>query len=139
MKGQEMAQNDKKILSHSRSQELYICVKWWYLQQLFFFIIIIIFLLLYFFFSFFQNSDLFFYFWKFINKCQKEILRCAPPLHMSDFLVLTFTFHWAYKIVLIAHARNLTISYFVSTHRQTSTSHHQTVNKFDLWKTVEKF
>ena len=34
-------------------------------------------------FHFFQNSD-FLGFSKFINKCQKEILRCAPPrnLHM---------------------------------------------------------
>ena len=46
-------------------------VKWWYLQQ--------------FFFSFFQNSD-FLGFSKFISKCQKEILRCAPPSsHVCDF------------------------------------------------------
>ena len=38
------------------------------------------------FFSFFQNSD-FLGFSKFINKCQKEILRCAPPSsHECDFL-----------------------------------------------------
>ena len=37
----------------------------------------------FFFSSFFQNSD-FLGFSKFINKCQKEFLRCAPPrnLHM---------------------------------------------------------
>ena len=44
VKGQKMAQNDKKVcLSHSVSQEPYIiwlwfgytCVKWWYLQQIF--------------------------------------------------------------------------------------------------------
>ena len=50
----------------------YTCVKWWYLQQFFFF------------FSFFQNSD-FLGFSKFINKCQKEILGCAPPSsHVCD-------------------------------------------------------
>ena len=49
----------------------YTCVKWLYLQQ--------------FFFSFFQNSD-FSGFSKFINKCQKEIVRCAPPSsHVCDF------------------------------------------------------
>ena len=37
------------------------------------------------FFSFFQNSD-FLGFSKVINKCQKEILRCAPPFsHVCDF------------------------------------------------------
>ena len=28
-------------------------------------------------------------FFKFINKCQKEILRCAPPSHVCDFLNLS--------------------------------------------------
>ena len=41
------------------------------------------------FFSFFQNSD-FLDFSKFINKCQKEILRCAPP---SSY-VFDFFFNW---------------------------------------------
>ena len=36
------------------------------------------------FFSFFQNSD-FSGFSEFINKCQKEILRCAPPSHVCGF------------------------------------------------------
>ena len=50
------------------------CVKWWYLQQ--------------FFFSFFQNSD-FSGFSKFINKCQNEILSCAPPSsHVCDFSII---------------------------------------------------
>ena len=48
----------------------YTCVKLRYPQQ---------------FFSIFQNSD-FSGFSKFINKCQKEILRCAPPSsHVCDF------------------------------------------------------
>ena len=74
-KGQKMVQNDKN-LSNSMSQKLcfiwwHTYVKWWYLQQ--------------FFFSFFQNSD-FLGFSKFISKCQKEILRCAPPSsHVCDF------------------------------------------------------
>ena len=39
------------------------------------------------FFSFFQNSD-FLGFSKFINKCQKEILRFAPPSsHLCDFFL----------------------------------------------------
>ena len=55
----------------------YTCVKWWYLQQHFF--------------SFFQNSD-FSGFSKFINKCEKEILRCVPPsLHVCDFFFCIFT------------------------------------------------
>ena len=37
------------------------------------------------FFSLFQNSD-FSGFSKFIYKCQKEILRCAPPSHVCDFI-----------------------------------------------------
>ena len=49
----------------------YTCVRWWYAQH--------------FFFSFFQNSD-FFYFSKFINKWQIEIMRCAAPSsHACDF------------------------------------------------------
>ena len=32
----------------------------------------------------FFNNNLFF---KFISKCQKEILRCAPPSHVCDFLL----------------------------------------------------
>ena len=47
------------------------CVKWWYHQQ---------------FFPFFQKSD-FLGFSKFINEWQKEILRCAPPSHVCDFLI----------------------------------------------------
>ena len=61
----------------------YTCVKWWYLQQHLF--------------SFFQNSD-FSGFSKFINKCQKEILRCAPPSsHVCDFFNRTKTF-FTYKV-----------------------------------------
>ena len=53
------------------------CVKWWYFQQ--------------FFFSFFQNSD-FFGFSKFINKCQNEIMRCAPPSsYVCDFSYILFS------------------------------------------------
>ena len=44
-----------------------------------------------FFFHFYQNSD-FSCFLKFINKCQKEILRCAPPSsHLCDFFFLKMT------------------------------------------------
>ena len=50
----------------------YTCVEWWHLQQSF---------------SFFRKSD-FSDFSKFINKCQKEILRCAPfSSHACDFFV----------------------------------------------------
>ena len=80
LKRQKMAQNDKKFcltlyLRNCTSYDCgfwYTCVKWWYLQQ---------------FFSFFQKSD-FSGFSKFINKCQKIILRCAPPSsHVCDFFV----------------------------------------------------
>ena len=55
----------------------YTCVKWWYLQQ---------------YFSFFQNSD-FPGFSKFINKCQEEILTCAPPSsHVCDFIFYFYIF-----------------------------------------------
>ena len=70
----------QKILSHSVSQELYLMWlwflvqiwQWWYLQ----------------FFSFCKNSA-FTSFSKFINKCQTEILKGAPPSsHVCDFLYL---------------------------------------------------
>ena len=75
-----MAQIDKKIcptpyLRNCTSYDFgfwYTRVKWWYLQQ--------------FFFLFLQNSD-FSDFSKYINKCQKQILRCAPPSsHVCDFI-----------------------------------------------------
>ena len=48
------------------------CVKWWYLRQVF---------------PFFLNSY-FLGFSKFINKCQKKILRCVPPAsHVCNFLL----------------------------------------------------
>ena len=56
----------------------YTCVKWWYLQQFFFH---------------------FFRFWflgfsKFTSKCQKEILRCAPPSsHVCHFLFMAKTWY----------------------------------------------
>ena len=89
----------------------YNCVKWWYLQVLFNFFEIFIFsffvsqelyliwlwflvhmckmmispaIFLFYFFLFFQNSE-FLGFSKFINKCQKEIIRCVPPSHVCDF------------------------------------------------------
>ena len=60
------------------------CVKWW----------IICFLFAHFN-SFFSN----YLFFKFINKCQKEILRCVPPSsHMRDFCyiftVTVLKFHY---------------------------------------------
>ena len=80
LKWQKMVQNDEKfcLTSYLRNCTSYDCdfwytfVKWWYLQQSF---------------SFFQKSD-FSAFSKFINKCQKEILRCVPPSsHVCDFFV----------------------------------------------------
>ena len=79
LKRQKMAQNDKKILPHFVSQELYLI---WLsflvhmgkmISPANFFI--------------FSKSD-FSGFSKFINKRQKEILRCAPPFsHVCDFFV----------------------------------------------------
>ena len=88
VRGDERAKSGlkwQKIPSHSVFQELshmwlwfwYSCLKWWYLQQFFFF------------FSLFQNSD-FSGFSKFINKCQKEILRCAQP---SSYVCDFYSFH----------------------------------------------
>ena len=64
----------QNILSHSYLRNCtsfwHTFVKWWYFQQ---------------FFSFFQNTD-FLGFSKLINKCQKEILKCAPAsLHVCNF------------------------------------------------------
>ena len=85
LKGQKMAQNDKKFcltlyLRNCTSYDCgfwYRCVKWWYLQQIF---------------SFSQKSD-FLGFSKFINKCQKEFLRCTPPSsHGCNFFCQTMTY-----------------------------------------------
>ena len=75
-----MSQNGKKFcltlyLRNCTSYDCgfwYSCVKWWYLQQIF---------------SCFQKSD-FSGFSKFINKCQNEIIRGAPPSsYVCDFFV----------------------------------------------------
>ena len=79
LKGQKMAQNNIKICltSYLRKCTSYDCGFWytyvkWYLHQIF---------------SLFQKPD-FLGFSKFINKCQKEILRCTPPSsHVFDFFV----------------------------------------------------
>ena len=79
VKGQKMAQNDKKKLSHAISHELYLIWLWFLAQMCK--------MVQHFFFHFYQNSD-FSCFLKFINKCQKEILRCAPPSsHLCDFFL----------------------------------------------------
>ena len=71
VKGLKMAQNDKRILSNSVSQELYFIWLWFLVHMCKMMISPAIF------FQFFQNSD-FWGFSKFVNKCHKEILRCAP-------------------------------------------------------------
>ena len=100
LKGKKMAQNDKKscltlYLTDHTSYDCgfwYTCVKWWYLQQ---------------FFSLFQKSNLS-GFSKFINKCQKEILRCVPPSsHVCVFLVK-----------MTAKFRNLQISKILNTNTE---------------------
>ena len=60
------------------------CVKWWYLQQIFHFF----------------KSLIFQGFSKFINKWQKEILRCAPPSpHRCQFFVKLWLIfpNWSYQ------------------------------------------
>ena len=53
--------------------------------------------------SFFNN----YLFFKFISKCQKEILRCTPPSsHVCDF-----TFHLGDKKVVAGHVRQVVILY----------------------------
>ena len=81
-------------------------VKWWYLQH---------------FFSFSQNSD-FSGFSKFINKCQKEILRCAPPSpYVCDFfsVFLSFFLFFSFPVflsfaVLASYSVFLSLSFHVS-------------------------
>ena len=79
-KRQNMAQNGKKFcltqyLRNCTSYDCgfwYTCVKWWYLQRCCSFFKILI----------------FWVFSKFINNCQKGILRCAPPSsHICNFFV----------------------------------------------------
>ena len=74
-----MTQNNKKKLSHSISQELYLLWLWVSVH-----ICKMISPANFFIFSKVWFLD----FPKFINKCQKEILRCVPPSsHMCDFSV----------------------------------------------------
>ena len=82
VKGQKNGPKWQKKLSHSVSHELYLT--WlWFLAQMCKMMIPPAFI----FFNFYQNSD-FSGFLKFINKCQKEILRCAPPSsHLCDFFL----------------------------------------------------
>ena len=112
-----MTQNDKKFcltsyLSNCTSYECdfwYTCVKWWYLQQ---------------FVSFCQNSD-FSGFSKFINKCQKEILRFASPQHVCDFLFIChkckcvecyFPCHTCFaSVICITVLANVSISFMQKT------------------------
>ena len=77
VKGPKKAQNDKKFLSHSVSQELYLICLWFLIHMCKMISPAM-------FFSFLHNSN-FLGFSKFINKCQNEILRCAPPSHVCDF------------------------------------------------------
>ena len=68
------------IFSFFVSQELYLICLWFLVQMCKMMIspAIVVF-------SFFQNSD-FLGFSKFINKCQKKVMRCAPPSsHVCDF------------------------------------------------------
>ena len=87
-KGQKMAQSEKKKL-HSVSQELYLI--WLRFLLLMCKLISPA--------TFFHFSKFWFLgFSKFINKCQKEILRCAPPSsHVCDFFNRTKTF-FTYKV-----------------------------------------
>ena len=79
LKGQKATQSNKKICltSYLRNSSSYDCGFWYtyverYLQQIF---------------SFFQKTD-FLGFSKFINKCQKEILRCVPSSsHVRNIFV----------------------------------------------------
>ena len=72
--------NWQKNLSHSASQELYLIWFWFLVHTCKKMISPAIFFL------FLQNSD-FSDFSKYINKCQKQILRCAPPSsHVCDFI-----------------------------------------------------
>ena len=87
-KGQKMAQSEKKN-SHSVSQELYLI--WLRFLLLMCKLISPA--------TFFHFSKFWFLgFSKFINKCQKEIPRCAPPSsHVCDFFNRTKTF-FTYKV-----------------------------------------
>ena len=79
-----MPQNDKTNLLHSISRELYLWL--WFLAHMCKMMVSPAM-----FFSFFQNSD-FSTFLKSVNKCQKEILRCAPPSsHMCDFFSVSLS------------------------------------------------
>ena len=76
VKRQKIAQNDKKIPSNSVSQKLYFIWLWLLVHMCKMVMSAAIF---FFFFFFFFPNFYFSGFLKFINKCQKEILRCALP------------------------------------------------------------
>ena len=88
----------QKILSHSVSQELYLILFWFLVHICKMMIFPSIFV------SCFQISD-FSGFSELINKCQKEILRCAPTSsHVCDFfsskkLFLSFSGRFACSVL----------------------------------------
>ena len=89
VKRQKMAQNDKKnsvwLFTSYDCGFWYICVKWWYLQQ----------------FSFVFSKFWFFWFFKVINECQEEILKCVPSSsHVCDFFLLRRLNPWKFLIFI---------------------------------------
>ena len=79
-KSQKMAQIDKKKLSRSISQELYLM---WFLAHICKMMI--------------SPAS----FSKFINKCQKEILRCAPPSsYVCDFFNTSWLDIWIFWLLV---------------------------------------
>ena len=90
VKVQKMTQNDKKI-SHYISQELYLIWLWFLVYMC----IMMISPAFFFFFFHFFKILIFQGFSKFINKCQKEILRCSPPFsHVCGFLLISTFKTW---------------------------------------------
>ena len=142
-KRQKMALNDKKNVSLHISGAVsncgfwYTCVKWWYLQYF-----LLLLLLFFVFFSFFRNSD-FLGFSKFINKCQKEILRCAPFLICVWFLDLHLSsFSWCLMdfFSLVKEINRLISKWMTNIYLKCTAEKNWLSQKTDVFKTsISKF
>ena len=129
-----MAQSNKKICltSYLRNSFSYDCGFWYtyverYLQQIF---------------SFFQKSD-FLGFSKFINKCQKEILRCAPFLICVWFLDLHLSsFSWCLMdfFSLVKEINRLISKWMTNIYLKCTAEKNWLSQKTDVFKTsISKF
>ena len=80
-----------------------------------------------------------------MNKKRKAIIKVFKDIGFSIDIPANFkkvdflTLHWTYNMLLLAHTRYLTISYFKFTLRRTIHRKSSNSYKFHHWNNVEKF